>query len=122
MNKTLATVLAVGLMALVALPALADDYTGYVVDAKCTVGMGAKAADPGHAACAKSCIKTGAPVALEGADGKLWLLAPSGSPKNLTSWRDQMANWAGKKVTVTGTIKEQGGLKILFVDKVSAAK
>jgi len=40
MKLTTVIALAIGYMSLLTLPALAADYTGYVTDTKCFVGLG----------------------------------------------------------------------------------
>jgi hypothetical protein len=64
-------------------------WTGYISDSHC----GAKGNNPGHAACAKKCVKEGyAPVFVVG--DKVYAI---NNPKKVD-------NYIGDKVTITGTI------------------
>src|ERR1700726_4484085 len=72
--------------------ALAADVTGYVIDEKCS----SKAAMKGNVECANKCIKGGSPAVLVTDDGKIY------------KFDDQakVLDHAGKKVTVTGRLKD----------------
>jgi hypothetical protein len=83
-----ATVLALG--------AFGANLSGYIADAKCAAGRGAKAASADHAACAEKCIKGGSAAVLVTPDGKIYKLD------------DQAAATphAGHSVTVTGDVSD----------------
>ncbi len=83
-----ATVLALG--------AFGADVSGYIADAKCAAGKGAKTASASHAGCAETCIKGGSAAVLVTADGKVYKLD------------DQAAATphAGHKVTVSGDVTD----------------
>lgn len=66
-------------------------WTGYISDSHC----GAKGNNPGHADCAKKCIKEGySPVFVVG--DKVYAI---NNPK-------KVAKYIGEKVTITGTITD----------------
>ena len=81
------------------------EITGEVVDMMCYVdhnAMGDK-----HAGCAAKCIKGGGPVGIV-SDGKAYLLVGQHKPMN-----DQLAEYAGKTITVKGKMAERGGVAML---------
>lgn len=81
-------------LSLFAMSALADDFTGYVADAKCGAARGAKAAADGHAACAAKCIKGGEQAVLVGEDGRVLKVSDQA----------KVTEHAGHKVTITGKL------------------
>lgn len=93
--------------------AAADDmsWTGEVVDLACYVNQGAKGAE--HAGCAKSCVKGGQPMGLLTDDGTLVLL--SANHKNGEPY-EALKDLAGEKATVTGTLAEKDGMKVVTVN------
>jgi hypothetical protein len=81
------------------------EVTGEVVDMMCYVdhnAMGDK-----HAGCAAKCIKGGGPVGIV-SDGKAYLLVGQHKPMN-----EQLAEYAGKTITVKGKMAERGGVAML---------
>ena len=86
-----------------ALSAMAADWTGYIVDQNCAKNK----AMLGNVQCAQSCIKRGAAAVLVTDDGKIYKIAD----------QDKVKDEAGKKVTITGTMKEEA----ISVDSVKAA-
>jgi hypothetical protein len=72
--------------------AFAETFTGTVSDAMCAKNP-AKAGSPDHAECAKKCIGMGSPAVLVVGD-KVYKIS---NPDKLTAF-------AGKKVTVDGTL------------------
>jgi hypothetical protein len=91
--------------------------TGEVIDSACYVKSGAHGAE--HAKCAAACAKNGIPLALLTDDGKVVMVASS---KDAESGNSLLMDHVAKKVTVEGTWYEKGGSKVLFIDKVTAAK
>lgn len=91
--------------------------TGEVIDSACYIKAGAKGAD--HAKCAAACAKNGIPLALLTDDGKVVMIASS---KDAESGNSLLMDHVAKKVTVEGSWYEKGGAKVLYIDKVSAAK
>jgi hypothetical protein len=81
------------------------EVTGEVVDMMCYVdhnAMGDK-----HSGCAAKCIKGGGPVGIV-SEGKAYLLVGQHKPMN-----DQLAEYAGKTITVKGKMAERGGVAML---------
>ena len=77
--------------ALASISAMAADLTGYIVDKSCA----GKKAMWSNEACAKSCMKRGDPAVFVTEDGKVYTVAA----------QDKVKDFAGKKVTVSGTVK-----------------
>jgi uncharacterized protein DUF5818 len=72
--------------------AMAEEWTGYVADAKCASSKGAAAASDDHAGCAQACIKKGAAAVLITADGKVYKIEN----------QDKVVEHVGHKVTLSG--------------------
>ncbi len=83
----------------------AEQWTGYISDAKC--GLKGDSAD--HADCAKTCIKNGAAAVLV-SEGKMYRLDKQPEAKKL----------AGEKVVVTGTASQDG--KSIKVESIAKAE
>jgi hypothetical protein len=79
--------------------------TGEVVDLMCYVDHNASGEK--HAACAGKCIKGGGPVGIT-SEGKTYLIVGDHKPIN-----DQLAEFAGKTITVKGKVAERGGLTMI---------
>ncbi len=81
----------------------AEQWTGYISDAKC----GLKGETANHADCAKSCIKAGA-AAVFVLGGKLYTLDKQAEAKK----------FAGDKVILTGTAGKDGkSIKVENIEK-----
>src|ERR1700736_3909058 len=80
--------------------------TGEVVDLMCYVDH--NAAGDKHAACASKCIKGGGPVGIASSEGKTYLIVGDHKPMN-----DELAEYAGKTITVKGKVAERGGLTMI---------
>lgn len=90
--------------------------TGEVVDLSCYMGHGASGMD--HAKCAQSCITKGQPVGFLTTDGVMYLiLGVNHEPANKS-----VVDFAGKKSTITGTVKEDKGLKTIELASIAEAK
>ena len=79
--------------------------TGEIVDLMCYTdhnAMGDK-----HASCAAKCIKGGGPVGIV-SEGKTYLVVGDHKPMN-----DQLAEYAGKTVTLKGKLASNGGISML---------
>ena len=76
--------------ALCALSAMAADFTGTIMDTKCSTNEKMRE----NAACAQRCIKGGDPAVLVTADGKIYKIADQA----------KVVEHAGHKVTITGTL------------------
>jgi hypothetical protein len=72
--------------------AMAADFTGYIIDQKCS----SKKEMLGDVECAQICMKGGSPAVLVTADGKIYKIAD----------QDKVKESAGKKVTITGTLNQ----------------
>ena len=79
--------------------------TGEVVDMMCFVDH--NATGDKHAACAAKCIKGGGPVGIS-SEGKTYLLVGEHKPIN-----DQLAEYAGKTITVKGKLAEREGISMI---------
>jgi hypothetical protein len=76
--------------AFTALTAMAADWSGTIMDEKCSGNKGMR----DNAACAAKCVKGGSAAVLVTADGTVYKLAD----------QDKVVAHAGHKVTVTGTM------------------
>jgi hypothetical protein len=85
--------------------AAGKSVTGEVVDLMCYVDH--NASGDKHAACASKCIKQGGPVGIA-SQGKTYLIVGDHKPMN-----DQLAEYAGKTITVKGKIAERGGIAMI---------
>jgi hypothetical protein len=96
---------------------LAASVTGEVIDMACYFDDGASG--PSHADCARMCIASGLPVGLKGKDGKIYVLIgnqlpPSSQPAaKHESLNAQLAPYAAKIVTVSGTIVSKSGVNVI---------
>jgi hypothetical protein len=85
--------------------AASKTITGEVVDMMCYVdhnAMGEK-----HAQCAAKCIKSNGPVGIV-SDGKAYLVVGEHKAMN-----EQLAEYAGKNVTIKGKMAERGGIAMI---------
>ena len=90
--------------------------TGEVIDLSCYLDHGAMGMD--HAKCAQGCITKGMPVGFLAADGTMYVLLGA----NHETANAQVASFAGKKSTVTGTVKENKGMKGIILASIAEAK
>jgi hypothetical protein len=79
--------------------------TGEIVDLMCYADHNATGEK--HAKCAATCIKGGGPVAIL-SDGKAYLVVGDHKPMN-----DQLAEYAGKTITLKGKLASNGGIPML---------
>lgn len=79
--------------------------TGEIVDMMCYVDHGASGDK--HADCAAKCIKGGGPVGIL-SEGKVYLVVGEHKPMN-----DELADYAGKTVTLKGKMASNGGVTML---------
>jgi hypothetical protein len=90
--------------------------TGEVLDLYCY--MDHTASGPDHAKCASACVKKGLPVGFLSSDGVMYLIiGKEHEPINA-----MVADYCGKKSTITGTVKENGGVKAIELASISEAK
>ena len=85
--------------------AATKEVTGEIVDMMCYVDH--NASGDKHAACAAKCIKGGSPVGIT-SEGKTYLVVGDHKPMN-----DQLAEYAGKTVTLKGKVAEREGITML---------
>ena len=85
--------------------AAAKEVTGEVIDMMCYVDHGATGDK--HAPCAQKCVKGGGPVGLL-SQGKAYLVVGDHKPMN-----DQLAEYCGKTITLTGKMAERGGIAMI---------
>jgi hypothetical protein len=102
----LASPLAVWSYAADTTPSDSTTLKGEVLDMACYLDHGAHGEK--HAACAAKCIRSGLPVGLKTADGKVYLLIGEHKPIN-----DQVAAYAGKSITVQGKLVSRDGMNLL---------
>lgn len=79
--------------------------TGEIVDLMCYADHNASGEK--HAKCAATCIKGGGPVAIL-SEGKTYLVVGDHKPMN-----DQLAEFAGKTITLKGKLASTGGIPML---------
>jgi hypothetical protein len=85
--------------------AASKEITGEIVDMMCYVDH--NASGDKHAACAAKCIKGGGPVGIT-SGGKAYLVVGDHKPMN-----DQLAEYAGKTVTLKGKVAERDGIAMI---------
>ncbi len=96
---------------------LAASVTGEVIDMACYFDDGASG--PGHAACARMCIASGLPVGLKAQDGTIYVLIGKQEPPTSQpapkheSLNAQLASYAAKIVTISGTIVSKRGVNVI---------
>lgn len=85
--------------------AVEKTLTGEIIDLMCYADHGSTGEK--HAECAASCIKGGGPVAIL-SEGKAYLVVGDHKPMN-----DQLAEYAGKTITLKGKLASNGGIPLL---------
>jgi hypothetical protein len=89
--------------------------TGIVVDTGCYVSHDSKG--EGHSKCAEACAKNGVPLAILDEHGTLFMpIAVEHKDQNA-----KLMPFIEKRVKVTGTVMEKGGLKGIAVKTVEPA-
>jgi hypothetical protein len=91
-------------------------YTGEVLDLTCYASHPETGSGPAHATCAKSCLEKGLPAGLLIGD-QVYLVVM----KDHTAPTKALAPHAGQKITVKGTVKEVGGMRVLEVAQIVPA-
>lgn len=93
----------------------AISFTGTVVDTGCYVSHDSKG--EAHRQCAETCAKAGVPLALLDEKGILYMpIAVEHKDQNA-----KLMPFIEKKVKVTGTVMEKGGLKGIAIKTVEPA-
>ncbi len=96
---------------------LAASVTGEVIDMACYFDNGASG--PAHAECARMCIASGLPVGLKAKDGTIYVLIGKQLPQGPQpaamheSLNAQLAQYAARIVTVSGTIVSKKGANVI---------
>jgi hypothetical protein len=98
--------------------AAAVTLTGEVLDLYCYMEHPESATGADHAKCAKGCISKGLPIGFLAADGTIYLIIG----KDHESASTLVADWVGKKSTISGFVKEQKGLKAIELQSIGEAK
>lgn len=111
------TVLAAGLVGVLASPVLAKTETvsGQLIDQQCYLMEKKVDAD---SACAIQCAKSGKPVAVLTADGKVYQVT-GGLAANKNA---KLAEHMLKKVEITGDVTEKGGQLSIAADSLKTLK
>ena len=94
---------------------VATAIKGEVMDLTCYLSHPKDGQGKDHAKCAQKCIKKGLPVGIKTKEGTLYLAAGA----DHSSINEMLAPFAGKVVTVTGTVKEESGMKMILVNSVT---
>jgi hypothetical protein len=119
MSKTFITVFAaIGMLALAhdAPKGKTVTMTGTVVDTGCYVSHDSKGES--HAKCAEACAKNGVPLAIVDEHGTLFMpIAVEHKDQNA-----RLMPFIEKRVKVTGTVLEKGGLKGIAIKTVEVAQ
>jgi hypothetical protein len=96
---------------------LSASVTGEVIDVACYFDDGASG--PDHATCARMCIASGLPVGLKAKNGKIYVLIGKQEPPRAEpaakheTLNTQLAPYAAKIVTVTGTVVSKDGMNVI---------
>ena len=91
---------------------------GYVIDSACTFVKDLK--KPISAECAVACAKAGSPLVIQTAAGVIYLPIAGNMPA--ASQNEKLLPYAGKEVTVTGTVYVKGGTRAIVIDKIEGAE
>ena len=93
----------------------AINVTGQVIDTGCYIAHGGQGAD--HAACAATCAKNGVPLAIVDSSGKIYMPVAV-DHKNQNA---RLMPFIEKKVKVSGTLLEKGGVTGIAIKTIEAA-
>jgi hypothetical protein len=90
---------------------------GYVLDSACAFIKNLK--KPVSSDCAVACAKAGSPLVILADDGTLYWPISSSMPA--TGQNERLMNFAGQRVTASGSAYEKGGSHALVIEKIEAA-
>ncbi len=90
---------------------------GYVIDSSCTFTKYLK--KPISPDCAVACAKAGSPLVIQADNGSIYWPISGGQPAS--GQNDKLMPFAGKRVTVSGTVYEKGGSRAIVIDKIEGA-
>lgn len=118
MRKMFSFVAAAAFVASIAMPAFANDVTitGEVVDVACALKKGEGGKGDAHAACALSCAKRGQAQGILTGD-EIYHVSGDYTANN----NAKLIEFVAKKVTVTGTVNEHDGMKMLTIKSIKLA-
>jgi hypothetical protein len=92
--------------------------TGYIIDSSCTFTKDLK--KPISPECAVACAKAGSPLVIQADNGTIYL--PISADQPATGQNEKLMPFAGRHVTVTGTVYLKGGAHAVVIDKVEPAQ
>ena len=92
--------------------------TGEVLDMTCFLVHPESGMGPEHAKCAKSCLAKGLAPGFLASDGTVYLILGV----DHESPNAKVAEFAGKKATITGVVVEQKGVKGIELATIAASK
>ncbi len=127
-TTTILSVFAVLVLVTALVPAMAQHksakgkvvtVTGEVIDTACYFAGGKHGES--HRKCAAMCINGGIPAGLLAEDGTIYILNEDHSDEARVKAYEQVKEHAADKITVTGTLVEKSGIKMLFVHEVKAS-
>ena len=118
MRNVISMVAGAAFVAALAIPAFAADMTvkGEVVDIACATSKKEAGKGAGHAGCAMSCAKGGAPVGILTADAIYTVTGDYAANKNA-----KLLDFVAKNVIVTGEVSEKDGVKSINVKSIRIA-
>lgn len=87
---------------------------GYVIDASCTFTKDLK--KPISPDCAVACAKAGSPLVIQAKDGTIFWPISGGRPAS--GQNEKLLPFAGKLVTISGTVYEKGGSRAVVIEKI----
>jgi hypothetical protein len=90
---------------------------GYVIDSSCTYMKDLK--KPISPECAVACAKAGSPLVIQAENGTIYL--PIAGTQPAGGQNDRLMPFAGKLVTVSGTVYEKGGSHAIIIEKIEGA-
>lgn len=92
--------------------------TGTVVDTYCLITM--KMSGQAHKKCAAICAKNGVPIGIK--EDKTGIIYLAQSQKDMMFAAPKLMDYLEERVTVKGTVHEQGGMKVVLIESISKAK
>jgi hypothetical protein len=90
---------------------------GYVIDSSCSFTKDLK--KPISPDCAVACAKAGSPLVIQAENGTIYL--PISGGQQASGQNDKLMPFAGRRVTVSGTVYEKGGSRAIVIDKIEGA-
>jgi len=91
---------------------------GFVIDSACTFKNHLK--KPISPECAEKCARAGSPLVILTEDGSIYL--PISGEMPAAGQNDRLMEYAGHRVTVTGTAYTEGGSRAIVIEKIEMVK